>query len=222
MIGMCESMLYRSKYNVERETDERLAEAIFITALALQIALYEEDTADWADYYVERTYRRNKFRSWRADATDLYAAIWGLSQRENVPIDDIERWLKRPRDKSTVRRFFMRLADQLDIDNPSLRSMRRLIMSWTDLSVYEQKLAMTRLLQILRARYQRSELLPQLTKISRRHNLEIKGVHNAETGEDPTRLHVNKQPKKKSNGLAKAAAAVAGFGVGYALTKPKK
>jgi hypothetical protein len=80
-------------------------------------------------------------------------------------------------------RCFTRLDRDLHIDNSSMKAVRRLIQSWPDLDREKKQLAMTRLLQMLRHRALKAELLPRLMKVAAEHRLEMEDVCDLETGE---------------------------------------
>jgi hypothetical protein len=89
-------------------------------------------------------------------------------------------------------------------------------MEWDDLDHHEQKLAMTRLLQLMRNRAPKSELLSELQNMADQHELEIEDACDKETGRGcatVTNLTVNPIAKKSGGSLmatlAGAAAAIA-------------
>lgn len=224
MREISESQLFRSKPAVEKKSVEELKEIAFISMLGLRIALSEDLLSEWAEEYVRKTFRRNKFRDWRTDGTDLYAAMWGILQAEpDFDLTMLERWLRRPDDFRQAKRTILNMTETLDVDNESLRAIRRLVINWDDITEYQQKLAITRLLQIVRSRYQRSELLDKLNMLAKREKLEIKNVYNMETGEGPKTLEVHREKggRTKSSMLPHAIGAAAGYAGGYGIVRQK-
>jgi hypothetical protein len=64
-----------------------------------------------------------------------------------------------------------------------MRAIRRLVMDWETITHTQKKLALTRLLQFMRNRAPKGELLPWLNRVGVLRDLEIDNVTNPETGE---------------------------------------
>ena len=89
--------------------------------------------------------------------------------RINVP--QLKEWLRltakgiaRP---SVDSAFLFRLEKQLKIDNSQYKSARRLASDWGNLKHGQKTLVITRIVQALRARAVRSELMPVMMKLAK-------------------------------------------------------
>ena len=96
-----------------------------------------------------------------------------------VPIGEglLVRWLREMAsghvNMATHRALFVKLDFNFKINNSSVRSGRRLVMDWKTINFGEKSLVMTRILQLLRIRAMKSEILSKLSKIAREKELEI-------------------------------------------------
>lgn len=231
---LTESRMYPSKSTLEKEDFESLTETTHLLILALRILLCEDDV--FADRYVRRTIAATNFKSWRTDGTDLYIALHALSTGkymagdypETISVLAIQRWLKEmsisnATDEQETRKLFLRMDRLLFIKEASMLAVRRLVMDWPDLDKREKKLATTRLLQMLRARCPKNDLLPIISRLAREEGLELSGVCNAETGdcdEKPINKggfrHALDRDKKPEREGGSFLAGLAGFAAGAA------
>lgn len=231
---LTESRMFPSKRSLDREDFESLAESTYLLILAVRILL-SEDTVK-SHRYVKRTISTNNFRSWRTDGTDLYICLHALSTGqyeagrypETISILAIQRWLREvsianATDEQETRKLFLRMDRLLFIKEASMLAVRRLVMDWPDLDKREKKLAMTRLLQMLRARCPKVDILPMLSAMAREDNLELHNVCNAETGECNEPRVLNKggyrHAMDKGSMLAGLAGLATGAAAGYAATR---
>lgn len=229
---LSESKLFPSVKSLDQEDFHMISEAAHLILMTLRILLDEPSTSKWAHGYVQKTLRGSDFHNWRTDGTDLYAVLHALStgnyyeggSHPTVSVLPFKRWLREmagshPDDHQT-RVLFTRMDSLLRIKDASMKAVRRLVMEWPDLHSHERKLAVTRLLQMLRARTPRAEVLVKLQALSHSKDLELDNVYNPETGEnegEDNKISMRKQPDKKPNfgflaGLAGAAA-------GYAMSR---
>ena len=112
-----------------------------------------------------------------------------------------------------VKSFFMRLEEDLDLQNSNYRSIRRLVQDWPRLNKMQKQLVITRMLQYFRVHALRSELYSYIRDLSRSQGLEMKNAHNAEGS-----------PKMRgADTIAKLAmaggAVVGGYALGKAMTR---
>lgn len=205
-----------------------VAELLYLHLCALRILSSEDASAGWSRTYLRKTLRWGNFKTWRSDGNDLYVlmhAFDGSNDRTTSQFGTITTHLFRSivrgesrQVETDIRRLFVRLDFELAVKDGTLRAIRRLIMNWTDLNSREQKLATTRLLQILRSRAPKSEMLPMLTMVARDRNLELHNVCNLETGEGCD-ITDGVKPKSSIIGrLAQQAAGPVGFLAGLAAT----
>jgi hypothetical protein len=234
---LSESRLISSTNALKKYDAEHLADLAVLYVCAIYILYCTNSTKHFAEKYARRTIQYGtQFNQWHTGATDLYAILFGLTA-EHIKLDNQEesdhfksilpfgetllvRWLRELNNShlhsATHRSLFTRLDFNFKIKNSSIRAIRRLVMEWDDLDHHEQKLAMTRLLQLMRNRAQKSELLSELQNMADQHELEIEDACDKETGRGcatVTNLTVNPIAKKSGGSLmatlAGAAAAIA-------------
>lgn len=228
---LTESRMFPSKKAIDKEDFDSLTESLFLLLIALRILLTEDGL--YAHLYVRRTISASNFKNWRADGTDVYLCMHALSTGKYEPSDEypdtinmlsIQRWLREMNktdgtDETETRRLFLRIERLLFIKDASMRAIRRLVMDWPSLNSQQKRLSTTRLLQMLRARLPKSDLLPIITDVARQNNWEMMGVCDMETGDsceaDPV-AH-----KKSSHPLSKALGFAAGAAGAYALFRNK-
>lgn len=211
--------------SLEKWDAKKLADVVFLNICALRILLAESESRDWAKDYCGKT--DHDVRHWRVGSTDLFTSLHGLeTANENIPVEmrTIRNWIgaaKRGHEDTETRyatSLFTRLDTMLKNRNPSMSAIRRLLLEWEELSLRERRLSVTRLLQFMRAKCPKSDLLPELEKAARRGRYELSNVCNPETGEgcgvatsDTERKP--EKPRKKFGFLAGLAGAAAGYAV---------
>lgn len=204
---LSESRLFPSTKSAgERETQE-IAELLFLHLIAFRILATDDEFEDFAKAYAYKTTTWGGFTKWRATGSDLYILLHEMQHRAHglknghypVNVGLIQRWLKQIAtlglDEPTTHRLFNRLDFDLRIRDDSLKSIRRLVTHWPELNHHRQELAMTRLLQMFRARCRKSDLIGPLTRIAARRNLEMDGVCNPETGHGCGEVAESAKPK---------------------------
>ena len=246
-----ESKLIPNRKNLHDFDYEKLAELAFINILSLRILLEEDELATFAQQYCRKTAQWGNFKTWRSDSTDIYVTLYGLISDEAkndkkyhyprifMPIDALlmYRWLRagadQRHDKSLTHRLFVQLDTMFRIKDSSMRAIRRLVMDWDTITTEQRKLALTRLLQFMRTRAAKGELLPKLNRVAVLKNLEIQNVDNPETGEKrevkENLLLTLETASAGATGAASVATAVGTLGAGFdndfsksIYPKPKK
>lgn len=234
-----ESKMFRNNY-LSQLTLRDTVDSVFLNMLTLYVLSKEFETRPFAENYASRTVAFGNFTQPRVGGTDLYQGIHivlntesGTSQLLKAPeqnaalaaqihanaklIKDFLHGIAMGMDKTTAIRLMYRLEGQLDIDVSNYKSLRRLITDWENLSTYQRKLCVTRLLQYYRTRGRRSELLPYLETLVRNKSWELDTAHNAEIeAQGPGVI----SGSKSSNGFISSLAKVGGHAVaGYLLGK---
>ncbi len=200
---LTESKLLPSHNSYKKYTGKQLAELTYLHLLGLHILINEKSLHVWAKQYAYNTVRYISFEHWKQSATDLYMFLYGL-QADDIELrqPDISKdfistlyydprqiitWLRNVAHEqishSLARRLLVTLDTQFQVKDSSQKAIRRLVMDWENLSDREHKLALTRLLQIMRVRCHGSDILLQLELLAHKHHLEMHDVCNLETGE---------------------------------------
>lgn len=200
---LSESKLIPSKSNLRKLTAQEVSDLVVLNLCALYILWSNSNTQDFAEKYAKRTLAHGtKFDKWQTSGTDLYILLHALVSedevlnkpdasnkfRANLPIGAplLVRWLRDMSQdhlkEATHRALFVKLDFNFRTTNNSIRAIRRLVLDWNDLDREEHKLAMTRLLQFMRARAARGEIIGKLSQMAKVHGLEIEDACNLETG----------------------------------------
>lgn len=231
--SLTESRLLSSDTAYRRFHARTISELAVLHICALRILANDKRTTDWARQYAQKSARILKFAKFYSATTDLSLLMYAVLNADDVEFrqnDDsqdfmegvhpneheITQWLgdiaSGRHNESRARRLFTHLDHDFAITNTSVRSIRRLVQDWPQLDNMEHKLAMTRLLQILRAKASQSDILAKLEEYSHEVGLEITQVSNTESPRAQT------EPRKK-NGFLNALGNVAAVAIGYKVAK---
>jgi hypothetical protein len=192
---LSESKLIPTPQSLEKYRPQDLPDFLLLTLCALRVLLLYKRSNDNARDYVRKTRQWGSFDVWRQTGTDLYQLLHALEGRMSTKVHGanalhldyglVRNWLRDSQTgesrETTTRRLFLHLDRNLKIRDESLKAIRRLVMNWRQIDNHKRALAMTRLLQILRARMPRSELLHPLSELARHLHLELRGVDNPES-----------------------------------------
>lgn len=188
---LCESKLFTSKTAYRKYTGRQLAEMLYINILAYAILSTEETS--FVKEYARKTKYHNSFDSWyTTNVTDLYLLIHGIESDETQYTHDNKAYLEKlhfdnakflswmksiysGNDTSELyaSRFLITIEKQLKVDNSTYRSLRRLVSNWTDLNKFEKKIAVTKTKDLLHRKCPYSDLLPELEKFIKHHDLNV-------------------------------------------------
>jgi hypothetical protein len=221
--NLSESAAFSSKSSLRKYSEKELCEIVFLFIVTLRILLWCEDTKEWARNYCKKTTRASDFKTWRTDATDLYAAMYGLvvdKEDHSFSPKLVWNWLHKAStghlSAFDSREFFVKLDSYFHIRNESMKAVRRLAMDFYRLNRTEEKLCITRLLQLLRHRVPKSELLAQLKELADSRNYEIEGAYDKEAS---ILKDLHKKVSENASAGATSAASVAsvagGLGAGF-------
>ena len=191
---LTESRLIPSSNSYTPFSAEDLSELSVLYICALWIMYCDKDDHNFAVQYARRTIQfGSSFAKWHSGGTDLYNLIHGLKS-DDVKLDDFDkskkfkfsvpigealllRWLREMSNghvqTPTHRALFVKLDFNFKITNSALKSVRRLVMDWETINFGERSLAITRMLQLLRIRAQKSEILQTLTRLAKSRRLEL-------------------------------------------------
>ncbi len=242
--SLSESRMFPSAAHLRHYAAEDVSDLAVLYLCALYILFSNGDTEKFAVSYASQTIRYGVgFSKWHSGATDLYVLLYALEAKE-VDLDDetesnefkkhlsipatLNQWLKdiaRHHEPTTHRALFARMDSDFKIHNSSIRAVRRMAMDWRHLDQQERQLTMTRLLQLLKNRAPRSELLSKLQAMASYHHLEIRSACDKDTGICGPEEALNKVADKKKNKgslLTALAIAATGIAVSNALHKDKK
>jgi len=243
---IAESRLIPSQSNLRNFEAEDLCELVVLYICALYILHSFEDTERRSHSYTKRTIQYGtNWEQWKSSGTDLYVMLYGLRGkdaklknqtssadfRHRLPFGGplLTKWLRELASgsvsSSTHRTLFTKLDANFKISNSSIRAVRRMTMDWDHLNEHDRRLTVTRLIQLLRARASKSELLSDIRELASRHDLELSDVCDRETGigcgsEIVHTTHKDK-PNKTTSFLVSLAGLAAGVAIADALDKRK-
>jgi hypothetical protein len=233
-----ESSLLRSINTVSRYNARDIADLTQLYLITLHILRCEFETAPFAQSYANRTQSAGNWDHVRIHLNDLYQLLnivisqsqtW-TNQLRNQPasrtlLDDVNlnqadviKFLRNIRggnfDLNLSGRLLFKFERQLRIQTQNYRSMRRIAQDWqrAHVDVEAKQLVVTRMLQALRHRAMRGDLIMPLQKLAMVHQLEIKDACDPETGKGCDQPNMTKSPS-----LIKQLAVGAGLGVGAYL-----
>lgn len=216
--SLSESKTFPSKESVEKHKAIELAEIAYLLILALRVLLWDDSYKNWAQTYCDKTTSTPNFKKWRTDSTDLYVAMFGLTKDKEAHefgANQIWNWLHKAGNgylsEKESRKLFAKLDSYFHIRNESMCAVRRLVMDFPEIKRSEEKLAITRLLQLLRHRASKSEVYKQLHNMASFHNYEIQNANDPEE-------HKKKTTENASVGAtssASIATVVGGLGAGF-------
>ena len=229
---LCESRLIRQKKQINRYTAKDAADLVFLYACMLTILKNEFKYAPVASQYAKKTLMFNNFNVFRINGTDMYILLTGLLGTDDTSDlfadqeasklflaglrlneTQLKTWLritaKGQANKNFDAQFLFRLEKQLKVDNSQYKSARRLASDWVNLKHGQKTLVITRIIQALRARAVRSELMPVMIKLAKEKKyVPVKPVKDMEKA----------QPVNTKGGMSSRSKIAMGIGLTGAAT----
>jgi hypothetical protein len=241
---LVESRQYRS--NTANINLRNVSDFAFLDLISLFILQNEYETATVSKNYADKTIGYRNFLRPRLAGTDLYTSLNILANpdsvfskkiHQNPEADELLR-AKLKVHTPTVKRYLDLLADgslrkedasvlllrlekQLNITDSKLKSIRRLAQDWPAINDMQKELVVTRMLQYYHKFAKRSEMAVFLEDLGKTKGYKLNAPIDAELAN--LGYGEKEKPGKKGwlSTLAPAAALVAGYKLGYALTGPK-
>ena len=190
---LSESRLFRTKRMANDVNIDDAAELVFVHFLVLNIFNKDYDFAPLANDIAKRTMVFRNFDYFRTNGTDMYMALNRLMGKDNDIGDDekdaiflsrmslykadILRFLlhysNNRSDTSFEQRYLLRYQKNLNVQDGMLKSVRRLVGDWDNLSQNQRALVVTRLVQWFRRKARLAEIFPALLKLQRRGNYTV-------------------------------------------------
>jgi len=187
---LSESRLFRTKKMANDVNIDDAAELVFVHFLILNIFNKDYDFAPLAGDIASRTMVYRNFDYFRTNGTDMYMAFNRLMGKDNDIGDDKKDEIAKSRlslqkadilrfllhysnnrsDASFEQRYLLRYQRNLNIQDGMLKSVRRLVGDWDNLSQNQKALVVTRLVQYMRRKARLAEIMPALLKLQKRGN----------------------------------------------------
>lgn len=198
---------YRDLRYITRLSLRDVLNRMYLAFLGLQILNQDHKIAHEAQQYAKNTLLRlTDFNSSKTDLGGLICLVHfhpedikGISDadhkestlllhRMDFTLVYVKKYLQRLSaghlDIAADRRFFLQLEKDLVIDNPSLRSMRRLGVDWSHRFTDDRQLVITRWLQLSRKWFPRFDLKIYIEHIAKRDKLELEASELAKLREN--------------------------------------
>ena len=187
---LSESRLFRTKKMAGDVNIDDAAELVFVHFLILNIFNKDYDFAPLANDIAKRTMVYRNFDYFRTNGTDMYMAFNRLMGKDNDIGDNEKDKIARSRlslqkadilrfllhysnnrsDSSFEQRYLLRYQQNLNTQDGMLKSVRRLVGDWDNLSQNQRALVVTRLVQYMRRKARLAEIMPALLKLQKRGN----------------------------------------------------
>ena len=191
--SLSESRLFRTKKMANDVNINDAADLVFCHFLVLNIFNKDYDFAPLASDVASRTMVYRNFDYFRTNGTDMYMALNRLMGKDNDIGDnekdeiaksrlslhkaDVLRFLlhysNNRSDSSFEQRYLLRYQRNLNVQDGMLKSVRRLVGDWDNLSQNQRALVVTRLVQWFRRKARLAEIFPALLKLQRRGNYTV-------------------------------------------------
>jgi len=237
---IAESMLLPNLSRISKYSARDVADLAFCYMLALHMCRQEFETAPWVRLYATTSLSVNGWHMTNLNRTDLYQFLtllisqtptWTHNLRNPDASDlllkqvslgshNVERFLHNLQhvsfDPELSGRLLLQMERDLKITTSNYKSMRRILTDWhlDHVDTEAQRLVMTRLLQVLRAKAAQGDVVQKVNALSKDRKWEIVHVCDPETGRN-CEQPVSVAPKSTS--LIKQLAIGAGLGVGAFL-----
>lgn len=223
-----ESRLYRRSRKFKDFDFKDIAELIYLYTLTLYMMTQIDSYKNFARQYAKDTIKFNNFTLARSNNNDLYMLIYSLKHGKEIKdqknirnrIMFVERtyvdFLRKISRASLglddyAKTYFVRLENQLLVDSP-YKATRRIIQDFDKVKYRQKQLAVTRLLQAIRARGLGGEIYTPLVNLAKQKRFILPNA-------DETELT---NPEKRDTFKKLAAAGVAGYAAAKVLPKATK
>jgi hypothetical protein len=221
---LSESRLFRTKKMTSDVNINDAADIVFVHFLILNIFNKDYDFAPLAGDIASRTMSYRNFDYFRTNGTDMYMALNRLmgkdgdkdaDERDEIAKSrlmlqkpDILRFLthysNNRSDTSFEQRYLLRYQRNLNVQDGMLKSVRRLVGDWDNLSQNQRALVVTRLVQWMRRKARLAEIMPALLKLQKRGNYIV------DDSEDKKKKLWDKPAVKAAVGVGAVVGGIAG------------
>lgn len=234
-----ESSLLKSFSSVHRYSARDVADLTFLYLIALHVLRSEWRSAPFARSYANKSggdwshtnisgtdlrqllsitlYHSNEYTKYLANQGSSKQLLHDLTLDKNEIRQFLHNASSGTYNDHLAARLLMSFERDLRIGVTNYKSVRRIAGDWNSSYIDNEakQLAVTRLLQALRHRALKGDLIPELERLAKEQNLEIKNACDPETGK-----HCDSVPGKPKMSLLKQLVIGAGLGLGaYYLGK---
>lgn len=198
-----ESRLFRQPLALKLKDVDDIKNILILYIFCLDILKNDFDNAEWVQDYLVKTFKYGyRITKPKTHDTDLHHALYILSEKDfsglkqsknndlaarnvNIPVDSIIRWAKLvimgKATPQTSQRMYTALFQGLHMNQGDYRNLAVLISQWNRINHAQQKIACTRLKQMLREHARLSEIYPVFTKYVEKNNMILPAEKNEKT-----------------------------------------
>jgi len=202
-----EGRIVRRPGDLQRYTFQEICEKIYLSFLGISLLKNFSQTANWVKSYSRETITYGDFDKVRYSANDLHNmlavvdgdsaitqklsnknAAMALRQRISLPTLAVKRYLRM---LNSDYEFLASLERALQIKSTDYKNLRLAIASFNTLDGRRKKVAVTRLLQAVRAKLSGTDIARKVEEFSKKQKFELDNVVDAEVEMDADKTELS-------------------------------
>tara|TARA_B100000902_G_scaffold283477_1_gene269467 strand:+ start:875 stop:1732 length:858 start_codon:yes stop_codon:yes gene_type:complete len=202
-----EGRIVRRPGDLQRYTFQEICEKIYLSFLGISLLKNFSQTANWVKSYSRETMTYGDFDKVRYSANDLHNmlavvdgdsaitqklsnknAALALRQRLSLPTLAVKRYLRM---LNSDYEFLASLERSLQIKSTDYKNLRLAIASFNTLDGRRKKVAVTRLLQAVRAKLSGTDIARKVEEFSKKQKFELNNVVDAEVEMDADKTELS-------------------------------
>ncbi len=202
-----EGRIVRRPGDLQRYTFQEICEKIYLSFLGISLLKNFSQTANWVKSYSRETMTYGDFDKVRYSANDLHNmlavvdgdsaitqklsdknAALALRQRLSLPTLAVKRYLRM---LNSDYEFLASLERALQIKSTDYKNLRLAIASFNTLDGRRKKVAVTRLLQAVRAKLSGTDIARKVEEFSKKQKFELDNVVDAEVEMDADKTELS-------------------------------
>lgn len=202
-----EGRIVRRPGDLQRYTFQEICEKIYLSFLGISLLKNFSQTANWVKSYSRETMTYGDFDKVRYSANDLHNmlavvdgdsaitqklsnknAALALRQRLSLPTLAVKRYLRM---LNSDYEFLASLERALQIKSTDYKNLRLAIASFNTLDGRRKKVAVTRLLQAVRAKLSGTDIARKVEEFSKKQKFELNNVVDAEVEMDADKTELS-------------------------------
>ena len=204
---VAEGRVVRRPGDLQRYTFQEICEKIYLSFLGISLLKNFSQTANWVKSYSRETITYGDFDKVRYSANDLHNmlavvdgdpaitqklsdknAALALRQRISLPTLAVKRYLRM---LNSDYEFLASLERALQIKSTDYKNLRLAIASFNTLDGRRKKVAVTRMLQAVRAKLSGTDIARKVEEFSKKQKFELDNVVDAEVEMDADKTELS-------------------------------
>ncbi len=173
---LTESKLFRHKQTLKNLGEQGLKDLTFLYMLMLYVMYNEPETHTKASHYAKRTKSYRDFKEFYIGGTDLYLLINANLGSINKPLllMFLDRLASADIKREFIHRFLLNMQTTLNIQNSSIRTMRRYIQDWHLQHHARKNQIMTSIMSFIKTKARHIEIYDEIADIRTKYMLRDK------------------------------------------------